>query len=386
MSGSVGCHRPPRETKESHLTDSVAFVTPSYRLDLEHCALLNRSLEACAASYEHWIVVDRGDLPAFRSLQNHRTNVVTKEEILPLWVHRIDTLKVGLRSNLWLQSRGRPIRGWLLQQLVKLAVVESLSADIVVHADSDVVFVHPFSPDAVVDDRGRVRLYERPGVVDHVDLPEHVRWHRSAEKLLGLGPADTPLPDYISSLVPWKRQNAVALLRHVEATTGRHWLRALAEAWHVSEYTLYGRFVRDALGADAGQFVSAAPLCLDYYKRVPLTSPEIASLLDRVGDDAIAVSLTSKAGMKPEDYVELLERSWASPVPAATHDARREPHGQAVSRPGSPDRAATRPTASHRVLRTSYRRLVEKLPRPVIVGATIALLGLTMVFLGFGID
>ena len=50
---------------------------------------------------------------------------------------------------------------------------------------------------------------------------------------------------------------------------------------------------------------------MDYYKRVPLTVPELTTFLDRVGDEAIAVSLTSKAGMKPEDYVELLERRWA---------------------------------------------------------------------------
>jgi hypothetical protein len=58
------------------VTPSVAFVTPSYRLDRDRCALLSRSLEVCAPWAEHWIVVDRDDLPLFRSLQNARTNVV----------------------------------------------------------------------------------------------------------------------------------------------------------------------------------------------------------------------------------------------------------------------------------------------------------------------
>ncbi len=300
----------PSRTKESGLTASVAFVTPSYRLDRERCALLNRSLEACATSFEHWIIVDRGDLPQFRSLQSNRTNVLAKEEVLPVWVHRVDTLKLGLRSNLWLQARGRPIRGWLLQQLVKLAVAKSLSADVVVHADSDVVLIRPFSADAVVDGDGRVRLFERPDYVDET-LPNHVRWHRSAEKLLDIGPAELPMPDYISTLVPWKRQNAVALLDHVERTTGRHWFRAIAAAWDVSEFVLYGRFVRDVLGANAGQFVSSSPLCLDYYKRVPLTVPELTTFLDGVDEEAIAVSLTAKAGMNPAEYIQLLERRWA---------------------------------------------------------------------------
>jgi hypothetical protein len=92
------------------VTESVAFITPSYRVDRERCALLSRSLEACAPSVEHWIVVDRGDLDFFRPLQSNRTHVVAKEEVLPVWVRRLDTLRIGLHSNVWIQARGTPIR------------------------------------------------------------------------------------------------------------------------------------------------------------------------------------------------------------------------------------------------------------------------------------
>jgi Family of unknown function (DUF6492) len=105
---------------------------------------------------------------SFRHLQSNRTNIVAKEEVLPLWVHRVDTLKAGLRSNVWVQARGRPIRGWLLQQLVKLAVAEQLSGDVLVYADSDVVLIRPFSADAVsitseagMKPEGYVELLER---------------------------------------------------------------------------------------------------------------------------------------------------------------------------------------------------------------------------------
>ena len=164
------------------MTASVAFITPSYRLDRDRCALLSRSLEACAPSVEHWIVVDRGDLRFFRPLQDHRTNVVAKEEVLPVWVRRLDTLRIGLRSNVWIQARGLPIRGWLLQQLIKLAIAEELTADVLVHADSDVVLLRPYAVSSVVDRGDRVQLYARPDYVDET-LPDHVRWHRSAEKL-----------------------------------------------------------------------------------------------------------------------------------------------------------------------------------------------------------
>jgi hypothetical protein len=89
------------------------------------------------------------------------------------------------------------------------------------------------------------RLPDKDGVV------REVLWHRSAETLHG------------SSLVPWKRENALELLEHIQRNTGRHWLPALAAAWDVSEYTLYGRFARDVLGDSAGQFVESSPLCHD---------------------------------------------------------------------------------------------------------------------------
>jgi hypothetical protein len=179
-----------------------------------------------------------------------------------------------------------------------------------VHADSDVVFLRPFSTDLVVDGSDRVRLFERPAYIDE-RLPNHVGWHRSAEKLLDVDPAEIPMPDYISTLVPWKRENALALLDHVEQTTGRHWFRAIAAAWDVSEYVLYGRFVRDVLGDSGGQFFSSSALCFDYYKRVPLTVPELTTFLEGVDEEAVAISLTAKAGMNPEDYVRVLEERWA---------------------------------------------------------------------------
>jgi hypothetical protein len=261
------------------------------------------------------------------------------------------------------------MRGWLLQQLVKLAVAEHVDADVLVCADSDVVLLRPFAMSSVVDVRGRVLLYARP---DHVDerLPEHVRWHRSAETLLGVEAADPPMPDFISSLVPWKRENVLTLLEHVQATTGRHWLRALASAWDISEFTLYGRFAQDVLGRNAGQFISPSPLCHDYYKHVPLSASELDSLLDGVGPGEIAVSLTAKAGMRPEQYVDVLERRWEAVTPREPADA---PAGRPVG--GSPAVASQRchPT--------------EVPIRPILTWAVLVfMIILTVVLLQLGLD
>jgi hypothetical protein len=384
---SFSGYRQPGKT----VTPSVAFVTPSYRPDRDRSALLSRSLEACAPSFEHWIIVDRGDLPLFRPLQNNRTNVVAKEEVLPLWVRRLDTLRIGLRSNAWIHARGMPIRGWLLQQFVKLAVAEKLSADVLVHVDSDVVLLRPFSPSSVVDGDGRIRLYARPDYIDEA-LPEHVRWHRSAEKLLGIEPAGLPLPDFISSLVTWKRETAVALLERIERTTGRHWLRALASAWDVSEYTLYGRFAQGVAEMNEDHFVSSSSLCYDYYKRVPLTVPELTTMLDRVGQEEIAVSLTSKAGMNPEDYVDVLERRWTSRVPQE-HDGVHRTRGGArlggtrlkqVRRGQRPARQAPRRRPSPTRIGSTERGRLSEYATPF--GVTAVILVLVVLAMVLGID
>ena len=183
---------------------SVAFLTVSYAPDRDRCAFLSRSLDALAPSVEHYIVVDRADRRLFASLENRRTTLLTKEEVLPIWLQRVNTLRIGLHSNLWMQARGKPIRGWLVQQLVKLAFAERLETEVLVHADSDVVLMRPFELSSVVDGEGRVRLCMKADAID-AGLPNHVRWHRTAERLLAIGRAELPLPDFISG---WSRGDA----------------------------------------------------------------------------------------------------------------------------------------------------------------------------------
>jgi len=290
---------------------TVAFVTISYGPDRDRCALLRRSLDDFAPAVEHWIVVDRADLPLFQSLQRSAATVLTTEDVLPLPLRRVDLRRVGFRSNMWIQARGKPVRGWLVQQLIKLAITEELKADVLVYADSDVVLLRPFRASSVVDEHGRVRLYARPDAIDET-LANHVLWHRSAETLLGIGPRTPPMADFITSLVPWKRESAVALLRHVERNTGRHWLRALAGASDVSEYTLYGRFACDVLGERAGHYVTSSSLCRDYWAHAPLSPRELDALLDGMEREEIGVSITAKAGMQPADYVDAVEERWAA--------------------------------------------------------------------------
>jgi hypothetical protein len=54
-----------------------------------------------------------------------------------------------------------PVRGWILQQVIKLAAVAASGDDAVLVVDSDVEFVRPFTAEMFVRD-GRVRFFRKP--------------------------------------------------------------------------------------------------------------------------------------------------------------------------------------------------------------------------------
>jgi hypothetical protein len=288
---------------------TMAFVTVSYGPDRDRCSLLCRSLDALApATADHVIVVDRADVAQFRGLESSRRRVVATEDVLPSKIWRLEARRVGLRSNVFVHM-GKPVRGWLVQQLAKLAACRDVEADVIIHADSDVALVRPFEVESLFDEDDRIRLYRAPRAIDN-RLPAHVRWHRTAERLLGIAPCPIPLPDYITSLVPWRRDNALALLDFLEQRFGRSWLRTIAGAWDFSEYILYGRFVSEVLGEDAHQFPTPTSLCLDYWEHEVLSEQDIEKLLDGMSPDQVALSITAKAGMRPDSYASQLERRW----------------------------------------------------------------------------
>jgi Family of unknown function (DUF6492) len=296
------------------MTPSVAFVTKTFTPDLERCLLLCRSIELLAPGTRHWIIVDSRDRAAFAGLENARTKVVTTEELLPRRVRRLEVF--GVDKNIWLGMRTVPMRGWLVQQLAKLAITSVAQEDVLIHADSDVALIRPFREEALTDENGSLRLFRIPAAIDE-GLPGHVRWHRTAERLLDIRPRPLPLPDYIGGLIPWRREVAVALLERIEARSGRDWMRTLASARHISEYILYGRFVEDALAQSNGPPGSSLSLCRCYWGSEALTNRELERFIGEASPQEVAVMISAKAGMKPAGYVEVLEERWAALQPSA---------------------------------------------------------------------
>lgn len=269
----------------------LAVVTPSYAPDFDLCADLNRSVLALAPKQvHHHIIVAKRDRELFQRLAGPRTHIHLAAGYLPRSFAPIP----GLNFRVNLRRPYPPLRGWISQQLIKLAASARFDADAVLLVDSDIEFVRPFQPETYVRD-GVVRFYRKPGAIDE-RLPRHVIWHHVARELLGLPPARPPFTDYICAPVAWSPSIVAAMVERVEAVTGRPWAEAIGARLHFSEATLYGVFVEHVLGAPATSFASDDMLCHNHYEEVPLDEPALDRFLRARGPEDVAVMISAKSG------------------------------------------------------------------------------------------
>jgi hypothetical protein len=269
----------------------MAVITKSFAPDFELCADLRQSVLDCLPdSVHHYIIVPRRDINLFRRLAGPRTHIRCEADFLP-------NSFVGVPCSRFTVNLGRPfppVRGWILQQVVKLAAVAASEDDVVLVADSDVEFIRPFTAETLVRD-GIVRFYRKRGDIDG-QLPRHITWHRTARALLGLPPAEPPYTDYISAMLACDPVIVRQMLARVTATTGRPWTTAIAGELHFSEWTLYGVFVDEVLGAAANSFASDDPLCLAHWGTIPLNQDSAREFFCGLKPTDVAAMISAKSG------------------------------------------------------------------------------------------
>src|SRR5262245_37115528 len=153
----------------------IVVTTKSFAPDFELCVALNRSvLEYSTDIVQHHIIVPRSDLKLFARLGGPRTHIRCEADFLPRTFVPIPfkNMVVNLRRPF------PPVRGWIQQQVIKLAAAAASEDDVVLIVDSDVEFFRPFTAEMFFRD-GNVRFFRKPDEIDE-RLPRHMIWHRVA--------------------------------------------------------------------------------------------------------------------------------------------------------------------------------------------------------------
>ncbi|MHB2166112.1 DUF6492 family protein [Alsobacter sp. R-9] len=264
---------------------SAALLSFSFRGDFELCCLMCETVDRFVSpEIPHILLVPRSDRDLFAPLANGRRRIEHQEDLLPPWLFRLPMppanwrARLGLpRRNVYVSLRGGLVRGWIVQQIMKIAAAARSREDAVVHVDSDVAFIRPLMPADLFKSDG-VRFKQVPGAAND---PSHHPWHLAASSLLGLPPSAYHGADYIDTVVTWRPAVARLMTSHIEGACGRDWISALARADHLSEYTLYGVFCEKVLGmTTAGHSPTSVSLCETLWDE-NLTESEAVATLER---------------------------------------------------------------------------------------------------------
>lgn len=126
-----------------------AFSTQSYKGDFRECKLLCESLDRFAPGIEHFIFVNDEDYLLFRSLNYSQHKVHKKSECTPWYFFRFP-FKI-LDHFFWVSPFTFPMRGWIYQQICKLAIFDVIgdSYDFIINMDSEVIMIKPFDLNSV---------------------------------------------------------------------------------------------------------------------------------------------------------------------------------------------------------------------------------------------
>jgi hypothetical protein len=270
----------------------MLVLTPSYRPDHELCVDLNRSvLRFAPPDVRHVVVVPSADRELFGPLASGRTAVLDVRDVLPRQLHKVP------RLNMWVDPRRPlpPVRGWVAQQVVKLAAVAGAAEDVVLVADSDLTFVRPFTA-ATFAPAGVVPLYRRDGAVS-AHMPRHMLWDDTARRLLGLPPSRAAQrPDYICWPCAWSPAVVRRMLARVEQVTGLPWASAVGRELHVSEMVLYGVYVDAVESRDRDVPRTTDMLCPSHSDERPLDRGGLAAFLAGVREQDVAVMVSARSG------------------------------------------------------------------------------------------
>jgi hypothetical protein len=282
-------------TPASYELNSVALLTPTYGRDLDLCTLLCESVDRHARSFaEHYLLVPDSDMPLFAHFASERRVVLPASKFLPKWLHPLPAIFQRKRRQYWWSFRTRPVSGWHVQQLLKIAATISLPHQRFCILDSDVVFFRDFD----------LARFEYPNPIPLFTLPDeitagqinHANWVGTSHRLLGLPTPPLPATDFIGHIIFWDQQTTRAMAAKIGEVTGLDWAEALAKIHGFSEYMLYGYFVQNDGRFSGGHTPSSRTPCVSYWDPPRLGEAELNQLLRGADEHDVAFSVASFSG------------------------------------------------------------------------------------------
>ena len=286
----------------------VALLTPTYGRDLEICTLLCESVDRHVTSFsKHYLLVPDCDLPLFAPLASERRIIIPASSFLPDWLRPLPRMIQRKRRQFWWSLRAKPVNGWHVQQILKIAATIALPYERFCILDSDIVFFRDFD----------LARFQYPNtipllkMVDAVtaDQPRHSRWLETSHQLIGLPTPPFPAPDFIGHIIFWDKQTTSALAARIETVTGLSWIEALSRTREFSEYLLYGFFVENDEASALRHSVVPKTQCVSYWDDPTLSKDELTRLLLRANKDDVAFSIASFSGTPVATIREVVAES-----------------------------------------------------------------------------
>jgi len=280
-------------------TNSVALLTPTYAPHLELCTLLCESVDRHVTSFaKHYLLVPDCDLAYFAHFASERRVVIPASAFLPRWLRPLPRMFRRKRRQFWWSLRAKPVSGWHVQQLLKIAATIALPHQRFCILDSDIVLFRDFD----------LARYQAPNVIPlfrennavTAEQPRHARWVETSHELLGIPPPPLPAPDFIGHIIFWDQQTTREMAARIEAVTGRGWIETLCRTRDFSEYMLYGYFGQNEAGAAARHKPVGVTPCVSYWELPQLDRGGLEQLLARARPDDVAFSVASFSGTPVE--------------------------------------------------------------------------------------
>ena len=168
------------------------------------------------------------------------------------------------QNRWWLTSCSLPVRGWILQQIMKLAIARDSNADAVIFADSDLMFIKELDMDDLWQG-GQLRFFRTERRQHLYKDQRYQNWYGFGCSVLDLGNPEQQSGAYIKQLAAMRPKLATMLCNRLEEKFSKPWYQALLNTWDFSEYVLYGVYVEDLIKTfgekGCGHFLSDEELC-----------------------------------------------------------------------------------------------------------------------------